>query len=607
MKKLGLKNSLIKSTILLASFAFIFGLAPGTRLMVNAEEGDTGEVIVEETTVATVYDTNNGNTTNYTDAKSAFLAADDSNVITLFENVTIPSGESWKLSSGTSYKTIFIDLNGKTFTNEGELFADGELDLTVNSLENTGVFNNSGKLNVFLSNMTADTFNFTDGTIKRFWCSGGTVNISGGTINEVQFTNSDLADINATISGDAKIAFFLASSNPTSEYKVSLKLKGGYYCENPIAKKNENETHSITLDETKVEEFSSQSDWIDDSENYKWRVLGDNSIKGAKVNAISDQTYTGNPITPKIEVTFGDVTLVEGTDYEVTFSDNVNVGSATVSIIGKGKYNDTTIVKFNIVDENKTPEVKSIAGAEVSCAEQTYNGSALTPELNVKVDGVILNPDTDYDVKFSDNVNAGIAKAIITGKGGYKDSIEYNFNIFRKSVKKLKVSISPSSAKFNGKTQKPKIVVKDGNKTLKANKDYMVTYDNKPINAKTYRITITCLANYSGKKIIKFTIAKADNTIVVKTKQQIIRAAILKNSNQMINPQKAFIVSKAVGDVTYKKTSGNSKITVNSKGKITVKKGLKKGKYKIKVKVTAKGNKNYKKAEKTVTLTIQVK
>ena len=56
------------------------------------------------------------------------------------------------------------------------------------------------------------------------------------------------------------------------------------------------------------------------------------------------------------------------------------------------------------------------------------------------------------------------------------------------------------------------------------------------------------------------------------------------------------------------KVSGNKIFTVNqSNGSITVKKGTKKGTYKIKVKVTAAGNKNYKAGTKTVTCKVTVK
>lgn len=46
---------------------------------------------------------------------------------------------------------------------------------------------------------------------------------------------------------------------------------------------------------------------------------------------------------------------------------------------------------------------------------------------------------------------------------------------------------------------------------------------------------------------------------------------------------------------------------MSSHGKIAIKKGLKKGTYKIKVEATAKGNANYKSGSKTVTVKVAVK
>ena len=78
---------------------------------------------------------------------------------------------------------------------------------------------------------------------------------------------------------------------------------------------------------------------------------------------------------------------------------------------------------------------------------------------------------------------------------------------------------------------------------------------------------------------------------------------------------KKFAVSKVIsfknkgkGKLSYSKASGNKKITINKKtGKVTVKKGLKKGTYKLKVKVKAAGNADYAAGTKKVTITIKVK
>ena len=100
---------------------------------------------------------------------------------------------------------------------------------------------------------------------------------------------------------------------------------------------------------------------------------------------------------------------------------------------------------------------------------------------------------------------------------------------------------------------------------------------------------------------------KKANTLNITAKKPTVKLAKLKKKNQAIALNKAMTVSNAQGTVTFKKSKGNKKITVANNGKITVKKGLKKGTYKIKIQVTAAGNDEYNAAVKTVTVTIKVK
>lgn len=113
-----------------------------------------------------------------------------------------------------------------------------------------------------------------------------------------------------------------------------------------------------------------------------------------------------------------------------------------------------------------------------------------------------------------------------------------------------------------------------------------------------------------GAKVTK-DVAKCDkyaNPLTVNVKKPSVKFSNLKKKNQTIALKSWATVSKAQGKVTYNKSSGNKNISINSKtGKITVKKGLKKGSYKIKIKVTAAGNGTYKAISKTVTVTVKVK
>lgn len=70
--------------------------------------------------------------------------------------------------------------------------------------------------------------------------------------------------------------------------------------------------------------------------------------------------------------------------------------------------------------------------------------------------------------------------------------------------------------------------------------------------------------------------------------------------------KKAFSVKDAAGTVTYSKVKGSKYVKVAKNGKVTVKKGIKKGAYKVKVMVNASGNNEYVAGSQEVTLTVKV-
>jgi len=117
----------------------------------------------------------------------------------------------------------------------------------------------------------------------------------------------------------------------------------------------------------------------------------------------------------------------------------------------------------------------------------------------------------------------------------------------------------------------------------------------------------TCGAEISRTKVTVPKLAKKANPMLAKGKSVTVKFKNLKKKNQTVAQKNAFSVTKAQGKVTYTKASGNKSITVSSAGKITVKKGLKKGTYKVKVKAKAAGNATYKAKTVTITVTIKVK
>ena len=85
------------------------------------------------------------------------------------------------------------------------------------------------------------------------------------------------------------------------------------------------------------------------------------SIRTAVVDAVSDATFTGEPITPTPEVVLGEIALVGGTDIEYVYAKNQNVGKATLTIQGIGAYKGRKIVDYKILP--KGSYVKDLKGA----------------------------------------------------------------------------------------------------------------------------------------------------------------------------------------------------------------------------------------------------
>ena len=73
-------------------------------------------------------------------------------------------------------------------------------------------------------------------------------------------------------------------------------------------------------------------------------------ISEAQIAAIPEQRWSNDSIKPALTVTMDQVQLVENTDYTAVYTDNVNKGTATVTITGKGNYTGTKAATFTIAD-----------------------------------------------------------------------------------------------------------------------------------------------------------------------------------------------------------------------------------------------------------------
>jgi len=159
-------------------------------------------------------------------------------------------------------------------------------------------------------------------------------------------------------------------------------------------------------------------------------------VTESSISYYSQFTYTGSPITPSIVLKFHDIDVVEGVDYYIEYSDNINAGTATMKVIGMGNWWYVDLLSFTII-----PKGISLATATVN-SSYTYTGSAITPLPTVKDGNATLKKDVDYTLSYSNNVNIGTATITITGKGNYKDTKTVTFAITAAGITSSKYTVA---------------------------------------------------------------------------------------------------------------------------------------------------------------------
>lgn len=240
------------------------------------------------------------------------------------------------------------------------------------------------------------------------------------------------------------------------------------------------------------------------------------SVTNATVTAIADQSYTGYAICPAVTVYVNNVLLREGIDYTVSYTNNINMGTASVFITGIGSYSGTKTVTFRITG----PNLNSATIAAIP--DQLYTGSDIRPAVTVTVNNVTLRQGTDYTVYYSNNRNIGTATVTVTGWGNYTGTRTTTFRIIGRDISNTTVS-SVGTQRYTGYEIRPSVTVKIGTVTLQQNVDYNLTYRDN-INPGTASITITGIGTYGGSKTVTFKIAQVS-----------LSSATVKVANQTYN------------------------------------------------------------------------
>ena len=360
--------------------------------------------------------------------------------------VSLPEAIGYAENMPGSVVTVMEDTNTALDINNPD--SDFTIDINGHTTDNINV--NNGKITIIDSKTGGDVKGHLD-IKKDSTVTIGNVKISG-TIHTMGQLILNGGDINKIILADETIKLYFNDSDIKINEGIYLY---GAYGEEIIINAEPHNVIPIVLDGIGVQQGAAyavagdgialRSDWFnassDDSIIDLSTSIEDNKLRiGAllndKVYAELDENkniiYSGSELKPSVKVYYNwdnmfSVQLKEGSDYNVTYSDNINVGTATAIVTGIGAYSGTKKVTFTI--ESKKISSPTFDGLK---PEYTYTGQKVEPEFAL-MDGDTVIPSSEYEVSYSDNTEVGTATITITDAtdGNYDINCKAEFDIVK--------------------------------------------------------------------------------------------------------------------------------------------------------------------------------
>ena len=300
------------------------------------------------------------------------------------------------------------------------------------------------------------------------------------------------------------------------------------------------------------------------------------------VKPIGSVTYTGAYIKPDVKVYNGDVLLIKGVDYTLSYKNNkaVNDGSnpekmPTIIITGKGQYADWSTTQTFII------EPKNLAHVDITVPNLTadYTGNVQKLRPSVSDRGRALQYNKDYKLEYADTMDgaykeAGIYTVKITGIGNYTGE-RYAYITISKRVMMEDVTVSVvTEVKYNNgkpytsdeelETCRPAVTVKYNGKTLLENTDYILVYaNNKDVG--TASVTVVGQGDYIGNRTLYFRITGTQITTVTVSgisNKEYTGEAISQNGLVVTDKSKNVLQEGLDYEITYKNNVKTGKASV---------------------------------------------
>ncbi len=215
----------------------------------------------------------------------------------------------------------------------------------------------------------------------------------------------------------------------------------------------------------------------------------------------------------------GGYQLLRNADYSVSYSKNTSVGTAKVTIKGKGKYKGTIVENFEImpIDMNNVVAcLKSDDSILDDTIEYLYTGKYKKPSVNVYYlpngdfdKKVLLKKSATVKLSYSNNKKVGTANLKVTkrGKGYSSESVSsriFNFTIAKANVSQFKIS-NLKNKKYKGEAISQSLKIVCNSNTLKNGRDYRLEYENNTERGQA-TVTVIGIGNYEGERELSFMI-----------------------------------------------------------------------------------------------------
>lgn len=288
---------------------------------------------------------------------------------------------------------------------------------------------------------------------------------------------------------------------------------------------------------------------------------------------VSDIAYTGKAVKPKVQVYEGSKKL-PASGYSLSYANNIEMGTGTVTITGKGNYIGTRTAQFRIVE--KTKLITSLKVNKI--ADEIYTGTAIEPDVTVTDGTYTLIKDMDYKLSYKNQYNVGKATVTIKGIGSYAGCKDLTYKIGKRAVgnrtvleEGFEIGKIPDE-KYTGYALKPDVIVKDHGKTLELGKDYKLSY-RKNMKIGTASVALTGIGNYNGSySAISFNIVGWNyNDLQAEIEDQVYTGKALKPQVAFYhNGENIALKSGTVVKITYagNKNAGTATATIIGKGEL---------------------------------------